>query len=82
MARIGVFGIGNVLMGDDAVGPYAVRVFEAQYEVPDEVPKASPRYCAPTLAMKSVEFMPSLSRNFWAPPPEIQARAMVAPSTG
>ena len=50
--------------------------------VPDEVPKASPRYCAPTLAMKSVEFMPSLSRNFWAPPPEIQARAMVAPSTG
>jgi hypothetical protein len=32
--------------------------------------------------MNSAEFMPSLRRNFGAPPPEIQARAMVAPSTG
>lgn len=37
MARIGVFGIGNVLMGDDALGPYVVRVLEATYELPDDV---------------------------------------------
>ncbi len=37
MARIGVIGIGNVLMGDDALGPYVVRVLEASYELPDQV---------------------------------------------
>lgn len=35
--RIGVFGIGNVLTGDDAVGPYVVKVIEAAYELPEEV---------------------------------------------
>ena len=29
-----VLGIGNVLMGDDALGPYAVRLLEAEYELP------------------------------------------------
>ena len=50
--------------------------------MPEEVPKASSRYFAPTASMKSVEFIPSFSRNFAGPPAEIQARAMVAPSTG
>jgi hydrogenase maturation protease len=35
--RIGVLGIGNVLMGDDGVGPYAVRLLEARYEFSDNV---------------------------------------------
>ena len=37
MARIGLVGIGNVLMGDDALGPYAVTLLEARYELPPEV---------------------------------------------
>jgi hydrogenase maturation protease len=37
MARIGVLGIGNVLMGDDAFGPYVVKLLEAAYEVPPAV---------------------------------------------
>ncbi len=37
MSRIGVIGIGNVLMGDDALGPYVVRLLEATYELPDHV---------------------------------------------
>jgi hydrogenase maturation protease len=32
--RIGLIGIGNVLMGDDAFGPYLVKLIEARYEVP------------------------------------------------
>lgn len=32
--RVAVIGLGNVLMGDDAVGPYAVRVLQAKYEFP------------------------------------------------
>ena len=35
--RIGVLGIGNVLMGDDGVGPYAVKVLEARYEFPENL---------------------------------------------
>ena len=34
---IAVLGIGNVLMLDDAFGPYVVRVLEASYEFPDTV---------------------------------------------
>lgn len=37
MARIAIIGIGNVLTGDDAVGPHVVRVIEARYELPDGV---------------------------------------------
>jgi hydrogenase maturation protease len=37
MARIGVLGIGNVLMGDDALGPYVVKLLDARYELPGEV---------------------------------------------
>ena len=37
MTRVGVLGIGNVLMGDDAVGPYAVKLLEARYELPPGV---------------------------------------------
>jgi hydrogenase maturation protease len=33
--RVAVIGIGNVLAGDDAVGPHVVRVLEARYEVPE-----------------------------------------------
>ncbi len=32
-----VLGMGNVLLGDDALGPYAVRVFEATYETAEAV---------------------------------------------
>ncbi len=32
-----VLGMGNVLTGDDALGPYAVRVFEALYETDEAV---------------------------------------------
>jgi hydrogenase maturation protease len=37
MARITVIGIGNVLEGDDALGPTVVRLFEAAYQVPEDV---------------------------------------------
>ena len=32
--RLGLLGIGNVLMGDDAFGPYVVKLLEARYELP------------------------------------------------
>lgn len=35
--RIGVLGIGNVLMGDDGVGPYTVKLLEARYKFPKQV---------------------------------------------
>lgn len=34
---ISVLGMGNVLMGDDAAGPYALAVLSAQYDVPPYV---------------------------------------------
>jgi hydrogenase maturation protease len=37
VARIAVIGIGNVLTGDDAVGPHVVRVLEATHAFPDGV---------------------------------------------
>lgn len=37
MSRISVIGIGNVLEGDDALGPTVVRLFEAAYAVPEDV---------------------------------------------
>jgi len=35
--RILIGGIGNVLLGDDAVGPYAVRLLESEYSFGDNV---------------------------------------------
>jgi hydrogenase maturation protease len=35
--RIGVLGIGNVLMGDDGVGPFTVKMLEARYKFPKQV---------------------------------------------
>ncbi len=35
--RISIIGIGNVLAGDDAIGPTVVRVVEARYELPESV---------------------------------------------
>jgi hydrogenase maturation protease len=35
--RISIIGIGNVLAGDDAVGPHVVRMLEARYELPQGV---------------------------------------------
>ena len=35
--RIAVLGLGNVLMGDDAAGPWAVAMLDAEYEMPDGV---------------------------------------------
>lgn len=37
MARIALIGIGNVLTGDDAVGPHVVRVVEARFALPADV---------------------------------------------
>jgi hydrogenase maturation protease len=34
---IGLFGLGSVLMGDDAVGPFFISLFTARYELPEEV---------------------------------------------
>jgi hydrogenase maturation protease len=35
--RVAVLGVGNVLMADDAFGPYVIRALEAEYLFPDEV---------------------------------------------
>ena len=35
--NVRILGLGNVLMSDDGFGPYAVRVLEAFYEIPDDV---------------------------------------------
>jgi hydrogenase maturation protease len=35
--RVAIIGIGNVLAGDDAVGPHVVRVLEAHHELPEGV---------------------------------------------
>lgn len=35
--RVLIGGIGNVLLGDDAVGPYVIRLLESQYSFPDNV---------------------------------------------
>jgi hydrogenase maturation protease len=37
LARVAVIGIGNVLTGDDAVGPTVLKLLEAAYEVPEDV---------------------------------------------
>jgi hydrogenase maturation protease len=35
--KIGVLGVGNVLMGDDGIGPFVVKVLEARFEFPQHV---------------------------------------------
>lgn len=37
MARIAVVGIGNVLTGDDGVGPYVVQVLDARWDLGEDV---------------------------------------------
>ena len=32
MRRLTIGGVGNVLLGDDGVGPYAIRLLESEYE--------------------------------------------------
>ncbi len=34
---IRILGVGNVLCTDDGLGPYAIKVLEAQYEFPEEI---------------------------------------------
>jgi hydrogenase maturation protease len=34
---IRILGVGNVLCTDDGLGPYAIKVLEAQFEFPDDV---------------------------------------------
>lgn len=36
MSRIAVIGLGNVLMGDDAFGPYVAHLLEGWYDWPDD----------------------------------------------
>jgi hydrogenase maturation protease len=35
--RISIIGLGNVLMGDDAFGPYVIEILEAAYDFPKNV---------------------------------------------
>ncbi len=35
--RIGILGVGNVLMGDDGIGPFVLKILEASYEFPANV---------------------------------------------
>lgn len=37
MKKVAVVGLGNILVGDDAFGPYAVHQFNAHYDVGDGV---------------------------------------------
>jgi hydrogenase maturation protease len=37
MKRVGVLGLGSVLMGDDGLGPYAVELLAAHWRLPPEV---------------------------------------------
>ena len=37
MKRVGVVGLGSVLMGDDGVGPYAIELLGAHWRLPPEV---------------------------------------------
>ena len=47
MARVAVIGIGNVLTGDDAIGPYVVKVLEARYALPDGRDRDRRRHARP-----------------------------------
>src|SRR3974390_76154 len=35
--RIGILGVGNILMGDDGVGPFGLKILESRYEFPPNV---------------------------------------------
>lgn len=37
MTRCAVLGLGNVLMGDDALGPFVIALLRSCYDIPDEV---------------------------------------------
>lgn len=37
MTKVLIAGIGNVLLGDDGVGPFAIKVLESQYDFADSV---------------------------------------------
>ena len=37
MTKVLIAGIGNVLLGDDGVGPFVIKVLESQYEFPKSV---------------------------------------------
>jgi len=37
MTKVLIAGIGNVLLGDDGVGPFAIKVLESQYDFPEGV---------------------------------------------
>jgi hydrogenase maturation protease len=35
--RIGILSVGNVLMGDDGIGPFVLKILESRYEFPKNV---------------------------------------------
>ena len=37
LARIGVLSVGNVLMGDDGIGPFILKLLDSRYEFPPEL---------------------------------------------
>src|SRR6185295_16302233 len=37
MARLAIFGIGNVLLGDDGVGPAVARFIDSHFDLDDDV---------------------------------------------
>ncbi len=46
-----ILGLGNVLMGDDACGPYLIKLLEAHYEFPEEVELIDAGTPGPDLAL-------------------------------
>ena len=37
MSKVLIAGIGNVLLGDDGIGPFTIKVLESQYDFTDDV---------------------------------------------
>ena len=37
MSKVLIAGIGNVLLGDDGVGPFVIKTLESEYDFPDNV---------------------------------------------
>ena len=55
-ASFGVLGIGNVLMGDDAIGPYAISLLQSRWEWPETVHLIDAGTPGPELALMMQSF--------------------------
>lgn len=50
-AEFGIIGIGNVLLGDDALGPYAISLLQSRWEWPEDVELIDAGTPGPELAL-------------------------------